>query len=368
MDINIQINEANEKNSENISNTENIENISKVEGSKDFMESTVEKFKCSLCEELRDISDFNKHDKCESKYCNNCWFNFFKENINNRILNIKCMNEKCKEELDEEFIEEIIKNDDILYNKYILFKNRISIFNNKNYIPCPVPDCEGYADKRLQKNFDFKNKNYKLCINGHIFCDKCKSISHGDKTCSQNEEEKNSKNNITIYNSQDEAKEYKQCPNCHILILRNQGCNHIVCKNCNYQFCWLCLGKYEPRHYEVGSCAGQAFPVPEDAIDFYERFQQVDYYILAYIRRIKIRSIKKKWLRDTIEILWIIFICIFYPSFFYNFFLRKACKFLSFRYGDNAATVCTFFVILMLTLAFPIFGVFIFLFFIIVLD
>ena len=345
-----------------------IENLRNSESSKEYFESTVDKNKCSLCEEIRDSSNFIRHDKCESQYCLFCWLNHFKENILNRIINIKCMNEKCKEELDEDFIKDIIKNDDNLLNKFNLFKKKISILNNKNYIPCPVPDCEGYADKSVQKQLNLENKNYKLCINGHIFCDKCKTISHGKKSCSQNEEETNSKNNIKIYKfKDDESKECKQCPNCNILILRNQGCNHIICKNCNYQFCWLCLGKYEPNHYEVGSCAGQAFPIPEDAIDFFERFQQIDFYILAYIRRIKIHSIKNKCLRDTIEILWMIFICIFFLSFFYNIFLNRACKWLSFRYGNNMATKFVFIVIFMLTLAFPIFGVFIFLFFIIFL-
>ena len=74
-----------------------------------------------------------------------------KEKICNRILNIKCINDKCNAELNDDFIEDIIKYDNKLYNKYNLFKNRISILNNKDYIPCPIPDCEGYAIKKSQK-------------------------------------------------------------------------------------------------------------------------------------------------------------------------------------------------------------------------
>ena len=325
--------------------------------SKDFIPSITDQIKCELCDENLDSKNIFKHLKCEKSYCINCWLNFIDEKVKNRILDIKCITEDCGE-LEKDFIEEIIKNDNKLYNKYHLFKKRISILNNKNYIPCPIPDCEGYAIKKDQKQYNFENPNYMKCINNHIFCNKCKTIAHGDKDCSENND-KDKQQNINIYLSKIEDKETKQCPNCNILISRNQGCNHMTCSNCGYQFCWLCLGKYTPNHYEIGRCAGQAFPIPEGTIPFFERFQEKRFYILAYIRRVKIRSIENKYLRKTLEILWIIFISIFYPSFFFNFILRKICKSLDQLYGNNIWTYFAFMISFCLSIAFPIFGIFI---------
>jgi len=328
--------------------------------------SSRDKKKCELCEELIDIKNIFRHNTCEKSYCINCWMDYFKEKISNKILDIKCLNDKCNTELEKNFIEEIIKNDDKLFDKYLLFKNRISILNNNNYIICPIPDCEGYAIKNMQKKNNFLNKNYMKCINNHIFCNKCKTIEHGDLDCSQNKEGIILKNDYYIH-SEEENKELKQCPNCNILISRNEGCNHIKCKNCSYQFCWLCLGKYEPNHYEIGRCAGQAFPIPESAINFFDRFQEKDFYILAYVRRVKIWSINNTYIRNTTEFLWIIFTCIFFPSFYFNVYLRNMCKELRFLYGDNFLTYITFCYAFLMAFAFPIFGIFIFLFHIIFL-
>jgi ariadne-1 len=33
----------------------------------------------------------------------------------------------------------------------------------------------------------------------------------------------------------------KACPNCNIVIQRDQGCNHMKCQMCKYEFCWICL-------------------------------------------------------------------------------------------------------------------------------
>lgn len=32
----------------------------------------------------------------------------------------------------------------------------------------------------------------------------------------------------------------KRCPNCRINIEKNEGCNHMTCSQCHFQFCWFC--------------------------------------------------------------------------------------------------------------------------------
>nr|KAJ3400505.1 hypothetical protein HK105_004692 [Polyrhizophydium stewartii] len=37
----------------------------------------------------------------------------------------------------------------------------------------------------------------------------------------------------------------KRCPNCSVLINRDEGCNKVDCLFCGHKFCWQCLGQFE---------------------------------------------------------------------------------------------------------------------------
>ena len=109
---------------------------------------------------------------------------------------------------------------------------------------CPFPDCESYAKK-------IDNNKYVNCIqNGHKFCFNCLKEWHGNEPC-KDEIDK------SFQNWKDSKQEVKRCPKCKYFIEKYEGCNHITCFNCKYQWCWLCNQKYEDGHYKMGgSCFG----------------------------------------------------------------------------------------------------------------
>ena len=65
----------------------------------------------------------------------------------------------------------------------------------------------------------------------------------------------------------------KKCPNCNIITEKNSGCNHITCTKCNYQWCWLCNGKYSTDHFTQGKCKGYQFFQPKDEYDIKLAFE-----------------------------------------------------------------------------------------------
>merc|ERR1719150_3376859 len=41
----------------------------------------------------------------------------------------------------------------------------------------------------------------------------------------------------------------KPCPRCNAHITKLEGCNHVNCKFCKLEFCWLCRREYKPGHF-----------------------------------------------------------------------------------------------------------------------
>ena len=44
----------------------------------------------------------------------------------------------------------------------------------------------------------------------------------------------------------------KQCPKCKRPIEKNQGCMHMTCSQCRYEFCWLCQGAWAEHGERTG--------------------------------------------------------------------------------------------------------------------
>ena len=77
--------------------------------------------------------------------------------------------------------------------------------------------------------------------NNHAFCSKCLLAPHPGVKCSTNVEQG--------FNNWRKTNDVRLCPQCGIEIQKLDGCNHMTCSKCKYQFCWICGGKYSFNHY-----------------------------------------------------------------------------------------------------------------------
>ncbi|KAJ7050024.1 hypothetical protein C8F01DRAFT_1060712 [Mycena amicta] len=46
----------------------------------------------------------------------------------------------------------------------------------------------------------------------------------------------------------------KECPKCVSTIEKNGGCNHMTCKKCKHEFCWVCMGPWSEHGTAWYSC------------------------------------------------------------------------------------------------------------------
>ena len=201
---------------------------------------------CGVCMETIESKDIPKIKlPCKHYFCIDCWKEYLKEKINNaNVYKLTCMQSKCNYILEEKFIKAILDQDVDLQQKYDKFLNRKKLMDsNKKIKFCPFPDCDGYAEKKFKK--------YVKCNNGHEFCFECGAAPHGLKACSK-----------IIDEGFEEWKSHtlvKRCPNCKFWTEKNEGCNHMTCSQCRFQWCWVCEKECVAGHYEFGPCKGLHF-------------------------------------------------------------------------------------------------------------
>ena len=200
--------------------------------------------KCLICFEMFKEENGSKLP-CGHCCCNQCLYQYLKTEISNaKVTQLKCFYRNCSNLLNEQFVLEHLSNDTTMIDKYKIFKQRAAIFLSNDKKFCPEPDCNSYLQE------DQTNK-YVQCENGHKYCYICLKQWHGESPCDEELDK-----DFQIWKKD---KVVKQCPRCKIYTEKNEGCNHMTCTECKYQWCWLCEGKYQEGHFRTGQCNGLQF-------------------------------------------------------------------------------------------------------------
>jgi len=170
---------------------------------------------------------------CGHMHCRECVSAFLKINIINRsIIELKCPEEGCEARFKKKNIESLCDKE--IYQKYSDFRLDQEISKSKEFKWCPVPDCGRFVSNS-------KGKSRVKCECGFEVCFKCGEAWHKG-SCKKNPEE--------LYGVWAKGRKIQRCPKCRIRIEKNEGCNHITCTNCRYQWCWICGNKYSSTHYD----------------------------------------------------------------------------------------------------------------------
>eukprot|EP00898_Chlorokybus_atmophyticus_P002061 jgi/Chlat1/2856/Chrsp194S03011 len=212
-------------------------------GHSDTLSSTFQdQFECSICrnEGLLNTTAL----PCGHRYCNDCWRRYLSIRIEEGDTQIRCPAYKCSLLVTEDLVLAVCSQS--IAAKYKDFLLNSFVDDSVGVVWCPAPDCG------LSVDTTHSSSQFVTCRRNHEFCSRCRMENHAPAGCEvvkswlkKCDDDSETYNWISA-NTQD-------CPKCHSTIEKNGGCNHMTCRKCKHEFCWVCLETWQ-SHTDYYSC------------------------------------------------------------------------------------------------------------------
>jgi len=179
---------------------------------------------------------------CEHPFCVDCLREYYRHQVlDGEVLRVVCPHPECEREIQESELFAYLTPE--LVEKYHRFKEIRLVQLNKKARFCTKKGCPGWMTGSL-----FKSKlTCPICSTKH--CWKCGNTWHGRFTrC-----DKGTDASFALWSL---GKAVAKCPKCRARIWKDGGCNHMTCRYCKYEFCWICRGRYTYNHFEAWNLMG----------------------------------------------------------------------------------------------------------------
>ncbi|KAJ3994649.1 hypothetical protein F5050DRAFT_448823 [Lentinula boryana] len=224
---------------------------------------------------------------CAHSACSGCWTAYAISKIRDEGEHcIRCMTEGCAVVAPDEFIHRVLRDDDDgkdLEGRFEELVVRGFVASNPKLKFCPYPgctntvSCPSAASKSVlsmlvpivscgargipsssqnptSTSLSTATNTSSAHTKEHIFCFGCPIESdHRPVICAvarlwmkKCEDDSETANWI--------KSNTKECSQCQSTIEKNGGCNHMTCKKCRYEFCWVCMGPWSEHGTAWYSC------------------------------------------------------------------------------------------------------------------
>ncbi|CAM9336419.1 unnamed protein product [Chrysoparadoxa australica] len=181
---------------------------------------------------------------CAHYFCRECWETYLLTKVQEgpTCIYTACPEHKCPQIVSESIFKEFLPTD--AFKRYEQFSLYSFVDINKKLRFCPGKNCTKIGQAPI-------SCPHVKCDCGEVFCFKCGEEAHEPAGCAeltrwkekcQNESETA---NWILANT-------KKCPKCNTRIEKNQGCNHMTCRQCKEEFCWICLGNWAEHGANTG--------------------------------------------------------------------------------------------------------------------
>jgi ariadne-1 len=198
-------------------------------------------FMCEIC--CDDDADMETTSvSCGHRFCRNCYTHYLFQKIREEgeSRRIQCPQSDCDVIVDEKTVALLV--DPQTNSKYRELLNRTFVDDNDFLRWCPAPDCEYAIECTVPSTSLTCIVPTVECKCSCRFCFGCGLHDHQPCICvlvkkwlQKCEDDSETANWISAHT--------KECPKCHSTIEKNGGCNHMTCRKCRYEFCWVCMGK-----------------------------------------------------------------------------------------------------------------------------
>lgn len=141
----------------------------------------------------------------------------------------------------------------VLPHSYKTLLNRTYVDDSAILRWCPAPNCQNAIECHVSARKLRTVVPSVVCDCGHHFCFGCGNPSHAPAICplvkqwiKKCEDDSETANWISANT--------KECPKCSSTIEKNGGCNHMTCRKCRYEWCWICEGPWSEHGSNWYNC------------------------------------------------------------------------------------------------------------------
>ncbi|CAG2170475.1 unnamed protein product [Oppiella nova] len=215
---------------------------------------------------------------CGHQFCLNCWRTYLELKIEcGETSAITCPAFNCSHLVTHKIIETVVSRE--LIDRFMRKDIESFIESNPTIQWCPHPACDKAVLLPESKSHPNSDQSYVLanmpallpvshaveCTDGHNFCWECRREAHSPCDCKLWEDWMTKISDIKAeelkqkYSRTEDAanslwlvRNAKQCPRCKAYIQKSEGCNHLRCSKCKYDFCWICLESWKKHNSGTG--------------------------------------------------------------------------------------------------------------------
>ncbi|KPI34922.1 E3 ubiquitin-protein ligase dbl4 [Cyphellophora attinorum] len=213
---------------------------------------TVPGFECEICyEDGPSLQTYAM--KCGHRYCADCYTQYLTQKVkeDGEAARIECPKDGCTRMVDAKSLRLLVTPE--IQARYDVLLTRTYVDDKENLKWCPAPDCEYAIDCPVKKRDLNRIVPTVRCSKQHAFCFGCTLADHLPAPCAlvkkwmkKCEDDSETSNWISANT--------KECPKCNSTIEKNGGCNHMTCRKCKHEFCWMCMGPWSEHGTSWYNC------------------------------------------------------------------------------------------------------------------